>query len=61
VLVLLLLCDASVDLGLGPVVVVQALEVVVFPLEEGLAGNFRVGVCERTFVDIEVAVVEALI
>lgn len=61
VLVLLLLCDASVNLGLGPVVVVQALEVVVFPLEEGLAGNFRVGVCERTFVDIEVAVVEALI
>jgi hypothetical protein len=61
VLVLLLLDDAGIDLGLGPVVVVQAFEIVVFPLEEGLGGDFRVGICERSFVDVEVSLVEALV
>ena len=61
VLVLLLLGDAGVDLGLSPVVVVQALEIVVFPLEEGFAGDFRVGICKGTLVNIKVALVEALI
>ena len=60
-LVLPCLCDARVDLGLGPVVVVQALEVGVLALEEGLGGGFGAGLKERGVVGVEVAVIEALV
>lgn len=61
VVVLPRLCDARVDLGLGPVVVVQGLEVGVLALEERLGGGFGAGLQERGVVRVEVAVVEALV
>lgn len=61
VLVLLRLCNARVDLLLGPVVVLEALEVTVFPLEEGCGGDFRVRLGKRLLVYVEVALVEALV
>ena len=61
ILVLPRLCDARVDLGLGPVVVLQGLKVGVLALQERLGGDFGAGFEERGLVCVEVAVVEALV
>lgn len=60
-LVLLRFCDTCIDFWFGPVVVLETLEVFVFPLKEGLGGDFCIRLSERLLVDIEVPFIETLV
>jgi hypothetical protein len=53
--------NARADVGVGPVVVLQCFEVIVFALEEGLGGDLGAGFGEGLLVDVEVVVGEALV
>jgi len=53
--------DAGADVGVGPVVVVEALEVIDFAGEKSLGGDFGAGFGERGGVDVEVLLGEALV
>jgi hypothetical protein len=53
--------NACADVGVGPVVVLQGFEVVVFALKEGLGGDLGTGFGEGLLVDVEIVVGEALV
>jgi hypothetical protein len=52
---------AGADVCVGPVVVLEGFEVVVFALEEGLGGDLGIVFEQRLLVDVEVLLGEALV